>query len=209
MTRGVERRMSSAEEQNNGFAPTLGRSNALTLPCRCLAFTLIELMIVIAIMAIVMTIGVPIVYRIWHQEPLRRAVNDIFNVCATARAEAILHDKMTEVVFHPRERRLEVSGAGSSASANSAAGGLAANPSVPADSEYSAQLADSVSIEDLDINKIPGGFRDAESARVRFFPNGTCDELSFIIRYENEWRQIKLEVSTGLATTEVDPHKFH
>src|SRR6058998_3130347 len=114
MRKRVECRVSSVEEPNNGFAPTLGRRSS--------AFTLIELMIVIAIMAIVMTIGVPIVYRIWHQEPLRRAVNDIFNVCSTARAEAILHDKMTEVIFHPRERRLEVSGAaGSSASANSAA----------------------------------------------------------------------------------------
>jgi hypothetical protein len=39
---------------------------------------------------------------------------------------------------------------------------------------------------------------------VRFFPNGTCDEMTLVLRSDkNEWRTISLEVTTGLASVEV------
>src|SRR6266550_9093450 len=67
------------------------------------AFTLIELMIVVAIMGVVLTMGVPIVYRMRHEAPLRKAVKEVVEVCSHARARAILQGKATCVVFHPRE----------------------------------------------------------------------------------------------------------
>src|ERR1035438_9390132 len=73
-------------------------------------FTLIEIMIVVAIMAIVMTMSVPIVYKVWHKAPLRKAVADVMAVCSLARQRAILQGTMTQVTFHPKENRLEVSG---------------------------------------------------------------------------------------------------
>ena len=170
-------------------------------------FTMLELMIVVAIMGLIATMGVPMVYRIWHQEPLRKAVTDVFEVCSYARSQAILHSKVTQVVFHPREGRLEFAGGGAPAP-GSPEGVPEATVPVSAAAGSSAQFADSIFIEDLDINKVPGGFRDAEAAYVRFFPNGTCDEMSLVIRYENHWRQIKLEVSTGLATVETDAQRF-
>jgi len=62
-------------------------------------------MIVIAIMAIVMTMSVPIIYKVRHKAPLRKAVSDVVEVCSRARAQAILKGVMTEVTFHPREKR--------------------------------------------------------------------------------------------------------
>ncbi len=36
---------------------------------------------------------------------------------------------------------------------------------------------------------------------VNFYPNGTCDELTIILRSDqNEWRKLSLEVTTALST---------
>jgi len=53
------------------------------------AFTLIEIMIVVGIMIIVMAMGVPLLYQLWHKEGLRKAVSDVEEVCSNARARAI------------------------------------------------------------------------------------------------------------------------
>jgi hypothetical protein len=67
-----------------------------------------------------------------------------------------------------------------------------------------------VIIELLDINKLGHEFRDDDFARVRFFPNGTCDELALVLLGEGgERREITLEVTTGLAGVESDVRKFH
>ena len=51
---------------------------------------------------------------------------------------------------------------------------------------------------------------DSELARVRFYPNGTSDEMNLVLyRPEtNERRQLWLEIVTGLADLETDPTKF-
>ena len=40
---------------------------------------------------------------------MRRAVSDLIEVCSNARAQAILRGKAVDVIFHPVERRFEVS----------------------------------------------------------------------------------------------------
>jgi hypothetical protein len=50
----------------------------------------------------------------------------------------------------------------------------------------------------LDINL--SEYRESELARVRFFPNGTSDEMTLILRSDrNEYRKVWLEVTTGLV----------
>jgi len=179
------------------------------------AFTLIEIMVVIAIMGIVLTMGVPIVYKAWHKAPMTQAVSDTIEVCSHARALAILQGREVDVIFHPREGRMEV---GSSpvtkpAQPDAASGqpGAAAvfAPAAPSGSGLSARLPEKVLIEMMDINKLPHEFRDDDFARVRFFPNGTCDELTLIlVSDQNERREITLEITTGLANVESDPRKF-
>ncbi|PYJ06771.1 MAG: hypothetical protein DME25_05650 [Verrucomicrobia bacterium] len=194
------------------------------------AFTLIEIMVVIGIMALLMAISVPFAYKVFHKEALRQAVSDIVEVCSHARAQAIMQGAVTEVVFHPKEKRLEVSGGsrsgpargGPDAGANPyhvynggaevkpeavvAVGGSSAsggNPAAPPGSGLSAQVPDSIVLEALGINLMD--YTDADVARVRFYPNGTCDEMLLILRSDrNEQRGISLEVTTGLATMMVE-----
>jgi prepilin-type N-terminal cleavage/methylation domain-containing protein len=174
-------------------------------PLTTRAFTLIEIMIVVAIMAICMTMSAPIIYRAFHREALAQTVKDIMEVCSNARARAIMSGTMTEVIFHPKDKRLEVSGgAGKAASSSPAAGGaveVAGNPA-PSGSGLSAQIPDSIDLQVLGINLVDYVEIGAEVARVRFYPNGTCDELTLILRSVDpvEQRGITLEVTTSLAS---------
>src|SRR6266581_2780388 len=77
------------------------------------AFTLIEIMVVVAIMGIVMTIAIPTVYQQLHPESMRKAVSDVMEACSHARARAILNGAETELVIHPADRQFTVSSAAS------------------------------------------------------------------------------------------------
>ena len=181
-------------------ASTLQRFNASTSP-RPNAFTLLEIMIVVGIMGIILTMGVPIVYRAMHKAPMGKALADIVEVCSNARARAILGGHQIDVVFHPRDGRLEVGGAAVSPSQPPPPLGTP-EPLVPppaAGSGLSAQLGEGIVIRALGINMVD--FTDAETARVRFFPNGTCDEMLMVINsVQNEQRGISLEITTALAS---------
>jgi hypothetical protein len=61
----------------------------------------------------------------------------------------------------------------------------------------------------LEINMVP--YSRAEFARLRFYPNGTCDELTMILQDDkNQKRGISLEVTTGLASVlnDADLHRL-
>lgn len=155
------------------------------------AFTLIEIMVVVAIIGVVLAAGAPTLYHFLHKEGFRKSVGDMMEVCSAARSRAILGQTTTELVFNPLQKSCAVSGG--------AAGGWGGWAT-------SAKFGDDVAIEMLDVNL--SEYKDSELARVRFFPNGTCDEMTLVIRTGNEWRKISLELTTGLASLEMDPNKW-
>jgi prepilin-type N-terminal cleavage/methylation domain-containing protein len=169
------------------------------------AFTLIEIMVVVAIMGIVMSMSVPIVYKTWRKAPMRKAVSDVVEVFSHARARAIMQGVTTEVVIHPKENRLGLGTAGPPRPAGEA--GAAPEISAPAasGSGLSAQLSDSIIIETLDINMSGVEFNDVEVAKIRFYPNGISDEMRMILFDGRERYGIELEITTGLATVVRDP----
>lgn len=184
------------------------RSQPQAIQRRAPAFTLIEIMIVTAIIALVMGMSIPLVKNIHNKGPMRQTVTDMLALCSNARAQAILQGKMTQIVFHPTARRAELSGAG--AAATESLGGEsareAAHLTAPG-SLTSCQFAEQIMIDMLDVNL--SEYRDADSAIVRFYPNGTCDEMTLIIRSpEGELCEISLEVTTSLASVEHNPKRF-
>lgn len=64
----------------------------------------------------------------------------------------------------------------------------------------SAHFDDSITVDMLDVNL--SEYKDASEAPVRFFPDGTSDEMTLIIHSGDQYRKITLEVTTGLASTE-------
>ena len=163
-------------------------------------FTLIEIMIVVGIMGLILASGIPSILRIGRKEGMRKATSDVVEVCSNARAQAILRGTEMDVVFYPLDRRLEVAaGVGESSGSQSGGDDAVENPSKAHGAGLSAQLADDITIEMLDINLLE--YRESEFARVRFFPNGTSDELTLILHSANdEWRKISLETTTGLSS---------
>ncbi len=170
------------------------------------AFTLIEIMIVVGIMGIVMTMSVPLVYKVWRKAPMRKAVAAVVEVCSNARARAIMSGTMTEVVFHPKVNRLEIAGGSGAAHPAAEVGGASvANVAPASGSGTSAQLPEDVIIYLLDINMSGVEYRDADEARVRFYPNGVADEMRMILFDGHEYVGIELETTTGLANVVPDP----
>ena len=152
------------------------------------AYTLIEIMVVVAIIGLVAAMGLPAILKAVQKEGMRKALGDLTDVCASARAKAIFQNQTVAVVFHPVARTFEVEGGGAPG------GGVLAS---------SSALPDGVELAMLDINLQDYGA--AEWAKVRFFPNGTSDEMTVVLHDRGEWHKITLEFSTGLATiTDVD-----
>ena len=147
------------------------------------AFTLIEIMIVVAIMGLVAAMGLPSIMKALQKEGMRKALSDVTDVCASARAKAIFSHQTVGVVFHPGERSFAVEGGG---------------PGGGSTYVHESKLPDDVELAILDINL--QDFGASEWARVRFFPNGTSDEMRMVLHDHDDWRMIKLEFSTGLAT---------
>jgi hypothetical protein len=69
----------------------------------------------------------------------------------------------------------------------------------------SGQFSDGVIIDLLDINMAGVEYRDADIARVKFYPTGTSDEMKMVLHYEGEQIGIELELTTGLASVVPDP----
>ncbi|TAK91929.1 MAG: type II secretion system protein [Verrucomicrobia bacterium] len=150
------------------------------------AFTLIEIMVVVSIIGLIMAVGVPTLYHAIKREGISKVTNDLMETCANARGRAILSGSEVTVVFQPLNRRFEVSGGGGPTDPNQA-------------SATTGQIPDSIQIEMLDVNLLE--YRESDSVRVRFFPNGTSDEMTLILHSDkDEWRKFTLEVTTGLAS---------
>jgi prepilin-type N-terminal cleavage/methylation domain-containing protein len=139
-------------------------------------FTLIEIMIVVAIIGLIAAMGIPSILQLFKKDGMRLAVSDVTDLLAAARADAILNGKTDFVTFRPADNRLDSS------------------------IGKSVMLPDGVAMEGIGINLMD--FSQTEESHVRFFPNGTCDELTLVLHSGADWRKITLEFSTAIATAE-------
>ena len=200
------------------------------------AFTLVEIMVVVGIIAIVMTIGVPFM-RTAFDSPrgMGGAVKILQEAASNARALAILRQTTTELLIRPSEGTIEVSMSGGSgergggveladgrrvdmesksvsgedwrmADRKSGQGGGSGGGRSERD-PFKGRLPKGIQVEGLGVNG--EDWTEDEVARVRFYSNGTSDEMSIVlISDSNERRNIWLEVVTGYAEVESDPQKF-
>jgi len=155
------------------------------------AFTLIEIMVVVALMGIICGIAVPNLYQMAKKEGLRRAVYDLGQVCRNARDQAIMTGQEVSVVFYPLERRFGISGA--------------ATPTLESmpGTGTTGIIPDEVTLELLEVNMQNAFASNSEWTynwvQVRFYPNGTSDEMMIVFRSERgELRKLTLEPTTGL-----------
>jgi len=149
---------------------------AATKPFRRQAFTLIEIMIVVAIIGLMAAISAPALLSMLQKDGMRKAEADVTELLGDARAQAILKGQTTDVSFRPADNQLDSS------------------------TGKSVTLAEGIAMEGIGINLMD--FSETEVSRVRFFPNGTSDELTLVLHSGDDWRKITLEFSTALARAE-------
>ena len=172
---------------------------------------MIEIMIVVAIMLIVVTIGAPAIYHYWHPDSIQQGVSNVQEACNAARARAILNDVVAELRIHPENGDLDViTVPPDEAPSENATAVLSLDPNAPLEppkrpadiKPFHAHLSDRLGIEMLAVNFVE--YKDAGEARVRFYPNGICDDFTLILRSDRgEWRKISLEAITGVVTVEL------
>lgn len=187
-------------------------------------FTMIEIMIVIALMAVIMAIGVPTIFRSMHRTPMQQAVADLQQACRTARITAILRGQTAEVVIRATDGSLSVQLAPPSSSQDSFGASVGGDPSggldgggmpetapPPRDSgqgsndvvpTFSAHLPDSVTFRKLTVNL--RDMMDEDEARIHFYANGTSEAMTAtFLSEQNEERTVSLEITTGRDLLEV------
>lgn len=165
------------------------------------AFTLIEIMIVVGIIAILMTIAIPAFVSAQNKTPMRNALQGVMEACATARAQAILRGSLVELRIRPQDYTFDVAPTGQ----REGSGGGEARPEPKAGEGhgvFSLKLPEEVGIEELAINFQL--LKEAEVVAVRFHPNGTSDEFTVVLRsLQGELRKITLDPVTGKADYDV------
>lgn len=189
------------------------------------AFTLIEVMIVVAIMAIIMTISVPFMNTaIMGNKGINGAMRMVQEACADARALAILRHSTATLTLSAdgsidvregsgssrnRLESLDVAGNEWRMQDRAASGGRSTGGGrVEMRYKYPVKLPEGVGVEAILANGIDA--TELDRADVRFYADGTSDEFNLILKHpeSGERRQIWLEITTGLADIETDNTKF-
>ena len=189
------------------------------------AFTLIEILVVVAIMAVVLTISVPFMNTaITGNKGITGAMRLMMEACADARALAILKQSTATLVINSdgtlnvregggsggrgRAESLDVAGNEWRMADRVSESGKASGGRVEMRHKYPAKLPEGVGIEAILANGLDA--TELEMAEVRFYANGTCDEFNVVIAEPSsgEKRQVWLEITTGLPDFETDQSKF-
>lgn len=161
-------------------------------------FTLIEIMIVVALIGLISATAIPSIYQLAKKTGLRRAISDLRDVCDNARRQAIFTGKEVTVMFYPIDRKFGISGGPPPGVDLSTGESKPAVEMIPG-TEATGIIPEDIGLEMLDVNQ--SEYKDSEWTRVRFYPNGTCDEMTIVYRTEdNEYRKLTLEPTTGLLS---------
>jgi prepilin-type N-terminal cleavage/methylation domain-containing protein len=170
-------------------------------PARARGFTLVEIMIAVSIMALVLAVGAPVMFQGMQKEGLRKAVSDVVEACSHARAFAILKGVPTELVIRAEDGQISVEQVrDSNLNSLSEPDGSARPAAAGARPNFSARLDDDIIVELVHVNFIDQ--MEFPETRVRFFPNGTSDEFSIILRSIRGKQMISLDVVTALANVQ-------
>jgi len=149
-------------------------------------FTLIEIMMVVAILGLTLTMGFPIFLRAIRREGMGKVERDLVQACQSARRAAIMNNQTTDLVIRPLDRTFGVAGA-----------------------FETVEMPGNIAIEALGINFQP--MQEADEARVHFYPAATSDEFIIILHStDGSYLTLYLDCITALVRVEngaVNPYK--
>jgi prepilin-type N-terminal cleavage/methylation domain-containing protein len=161
--------------QNRDGSGTNGAEEGLRI---ARAFTLIEVMMVVAIVGLTLAMGLPSFLRVIHRQGIGKAEYELVEACQAARRAAIMNNQITKLIIHPIQRTFEVPGA------------------------YPAkELPDDIVIDILGVNFVE--LESAEEAEVRFTPKGFSDEFTVVL-HSSGGQYVKIYLDTVTALPQVE-----
>jgi prepilin-type N-terminal cleavage/methylation domain-containing protein len=166
------------------------------------AFTLIEIMIVIAIIAIVASAGIPLMTRAMNRDQLAKAVNDVLEGCKLARDRAILQNRPYDFVIRTKsdnqwEMNVEPTKVKDAGAPGASIASATAKEAPSLIGDFPREFGRDVAFELIYVNL--ADVMAASEARVRFYPNGTADEFTVVMNAHGKSRTIKVDIITGAA----------
>jgi prepilin-type N-terminal cleavage/methylation domain-containing protein len=174
-------------------------------PPACRAFSLLELLIVLAVLAGVAALSWPAVGGLLAKSELRSAARQVRAVLTKARLEAMESSQVVRFRYQPGTGRFEIARAGSSVAAQPPADGLPRTTRLGDDAPGESLFASEVRFEgrgltrDLDKSAEPAEGSAAEwSPPIWFFPNGRTSPAHILLGGRRNFRvQVSLRGVTG------------
>tara|TARA_B100001146_G_scaffold193113_1_gene179441 strand:- start:105 stop:614 length:510 start_codon:yes stop_codon:yes gene_type:complete len=156
------------------------------------AFTLVEIMVVVAVMGLLIGISIPAFRNITKKAPLEQGISDVESLCRQARAEAIVGQQAMDVVFNESEEIVALTAAARVINAPDPFTGLMIKTT------EETQLIDQVALEvDLQIIEPEPDEFTLDEIRIRFYPNGTSETLELRVVGAGEAYRLTLDPVTG------------
>lgn len=178
----------------------------LLRPRLCRAFTLVELLVAIAIGLIILGLAVPVLREI-RRPPITQATKHFLDACQHARARAIMEGRPTQLAIRNagRELAVELAPNGVLGAANGVSSSSAKDPGYDGPPpSFLREFPEEILYERIDVNTL--SFLQSSATAVRFYPNGTSDQLEAVITWRRtEPRLLTIDMMTGLAEARALP----
>lgn len=158
-------------------------------------FTLVEIMVVIAVMGLLIGIAVPSFKAFRDKAPLESSLGAVEDMCRRARAEAILKKQPMQLTINEDERFVQLTTAPRVVGRPNEVTGEWTQQTEDARELESAVMEDGVELEVV----YPDNVELGEPVVIRFLPNGTAEDLVLIVRGQMEAYSIKVDPVTAVA----------
>ena len=158
------------------------------------AFTLVELMVVVAVMGVIIGISIPSFRSFLKKAPLEQAISDVEGMCRQARSDAIINKRTMELVLNDVEESLILrSAARTVMGVNPETGGEA---NLVEQGEVLERVELAVDLQILE----PVDEEFVGQLKLRFYPNGTAEPVDLRVTDGGESYILSLDPVTGKPT---------
>ena len=161
------------------------------------AFTLVEILVVLAVGALLLGIGIPAFRKIINKAPLEQGISDVESLCRQARAEAIVKQRAMDVVFNEMDETVVLTTAARVVNAPDPFTGLMVKGT------EGATVIDRAVLEEVDLQIVEPEL-DMDEIRIRFYPNGTSETLAVRVVGDDEAYLLTLDPVTGRTVRVVE-----